>query len=84
MCRFVVGNPALRSRYGLRGDQDALLLFNELIERPVASLSMADIPVQTMHDVIYNNYYLILPRLSSQVCLLKLFCKTYYNVRQTS
>uniref|UniRef100_A0A1B6DHU2 DnaJ homolog subfamily C member 16 n=1 Tax=Clastoptera arizonana TaxID=38151 RepID=A0A1B6DHU2_9HEMI len=47
-------------------DMDTLLLFNENTDRPVASVSMADIPVQTLQDVINSNKYLLLPRLSSQ------------------
>ncbi|XP_065351702.1 dnaJ homolog subfamily C member 16 isoform X2 [Cloeon dipterum] len=53
-------------RFKVPLDKDTLLLFNENTERPVASLSMPDIPVKTMHDIISNNKYLLLPRLSSQ------------------
>lgn len=60
----------VRAKYQVSNEQDALLVFNEFTERPVASVSMADIPVPTLHDVINNNNYLLLPRLSSQVRLL--------------
>ncbi|XP_014254175.1 dnaJ homolog subfamily C member 16 isoform X1 [Cimex lectularius] len=59
----------VREKYQVSSEQDALLVFNEITERPVASVSMADIPVHTMHDVINNNNYLLLPRLSSQALL---------------
>lgn len=35
--------------------------------KPVASLSMADIPHKLMKDLVENNKFLNLPRLSSQV-----------------
>lgn len=69
---FVPPGPAsegLRNRYQVSTEQDALLVFNEITERPVASVSMSDIPVHTMHDVIKSNNYLLLPRLSSQTML---------------
>ncbi|KAL1137626.1 hypothetical protein AAG570_009322 [Ranatra chinensis] len=59
----------VRSRYQVSPDQDSLLVFNEITERPVASVTMADIPMHTMHDVINNNNFLLLPRLSSQALL---------------
>ncbi|KAL0267988.1 UNVERIFIED_CONTAM: hypothetical protein PYX00_010093 [Menopon gallinae] len=55
-----------QEKHKISPDADTLLLFNENINRPVASLSMTVIPVQTMKDVIHANKYLILPRLSSQ------------------
>ncbi|BES96863.1 DnaJ domain [Nesidiocoris tenuis] len=59
----------IRNKYQISTSQDALLVFNEMISRPAASVAMADIPVHTMHDVINTNYYLLLPRLSSQALL---------------
>lgn len=43
-----------------------MLLFNENPDRPVASVSMSDIPSQTLNNVVAANLYLALPRLSSQ------------------
>ena len=57
----------LRERFGVPGNLDSLLLFHEDNTRPVARLSMADLPYSTMKDVIDANKYLQLPRLSSQV-----------------
>ncbi|XP_071446764.1 dnaJ homolog subfamily C member 16 isoform X1 [Hetaerina americana] len=62
----VKGTEVTVKKYGVPFGTDTLLLFNENTERPVASLSMADIPVKTMQDIINNNKYLLLPRLSSQ------------------
>lgn len=45
---------------------DTVLLFNEDPIRPVASISMSDIPTQLLNNVIAQNQYLALPRLSSQ------------------
>ncbi|PNF40918.1 hypothetical protein B7P43_G14976 [Cryptotermes secundus] len=56
----------IQRKFKVPRDIETLLLFNENISRSVASLSMADIPVKTMQDVIDNNKYLMLPRLSSQ------------------
>jgi DnaJ family protein C protein 16 len=58
----------IQKKFKVSRDIETLLLFNENVNRSVASLSMADIPVKTMQDVIDNNKYLMLPRLSSQVC----------------
>jgi DnaJ family protein C protein 16 len=58
----------IQRKFKVPRDIETLLLFNENVNRSVASLSMADIPVKTMQDVIDNNKYLMLPRLSSQVC----------------
>ena len=56
------------SRFGVTksGDVDTMLLFNEDTERPVTSLSMKDIPLSTMNEVMEANQFLQLPRLSSQ------------------
>lgn len=56
----------IQERYKVNPTVDTLLVFNENPNRPVASLSMADIPTQTLSDVISANKYLALPRLSSQ------------------
>lgn len=55
--------------YKLHPSLDTVLLFNEDSIRPVASVSMSDIPTQTLNNVIQSNQYLALPRLSSQELL---------------
>ena len=59
----------LAERYGVPNNLESLLLFHEDSSRPVARLSMAELPFSTMKDVIYANKYLQLPRLSSQPML---------------
>ena len=63
----------IQKKFRVSSELDTLLVFNENIHRPVASLSMSVIPVQTMKDIITANKYLILPRLSSQVKRTTLF-----------
>lgn len=48
---------------------DTLLLFNENLEKPMAAVSMNDIPSDMIHNMIGNNKFLILPRLSNQATL---------------
>ncbi|KAK2580353.1 hypothetical protein KPH14_001249 [Odynerus spinipes] len=67
-----IGKPktdAITSKYKISGDLDTLLLFNENFEKPMASVSMKDIPTETMHNVIASNKFLVLPRLSNQAVL---------------
>jgi hypothetical protein len=82
LCRFVQAKSLLAKevvqRFKVPTDKDTLLLFNENTERPVASLSMPDIPIKTMHDIIGNNKYLLLPRLSSQVIAYSIKCSGFY------
>ena len=59
----------ITSKYKISGDLDTLLLFNENTEKPMASVSMKDIPSETMHNIITNNKFLMLPRLSNQAML---------------
>ncbi|KAJ1527591.1 hypothetical protein ONE63_007554 [Megalurothrips usitatus] len=59
----------IQHQFKVAHDADTLLVFNENHSRPIVSLSMADIPVNTMQDVISRNKYLVLPRLSSQTLL---------------
>ena len=47
-------------------DKDTILLFNEDHSSPLASVSMKDIPLNTMQELIEENQFLQLPRLSSQ------------------
>lgn len=58
-----------QERFKVHPSLDTLLIFNEDSARPVASVSMADIPTQTLVNVISANQYLVLPRLSSQEML---------------
>ncbi|XP_043269682.1 dnaJ homolog subfamily C member 16 [Venturia canescens] len=60
---------SITTKYKISGDLDTLLLFNENSEKPMASVSMKDIPSETMHNVIANNKFLMLPRLSNQAML---------------
>lgn len=64
--RFV-DSTAIRKKYRVRDDMDTVLLFNEDSSRPIASISMKEIPSSTLHNVVSSNQYLALPRLSSQV-----------------
>ncbi|KOC69315.1 DnaJ like protein subfamily C member 16 [Habropoda laboriosa] len=57
------------TKYKVSADLDTLLLFNENSEKPMASVSMKDISSDTMHNVISNNKFLALPRLSNQAML---------------
>lgn len=59
-------------------DMDTVLLFNENASRPVASVTMKEIPTQTLHNVISSNQYLALPRLSSQ-SVLESLCPCEWN-----
>ncbi|XP_014481726.1 PREDICTED: dnaJ homolog subfamily C member 16 [Dinoponera quadriceps] len=59
----------ITSKYKISGELDTLLLFNENSEKPMASVSMKDISSETMHNVIANNKFLVLPRLSNQAML---------------
>ena len=66
------GKPETESivaKYKISVDLDTLLLFNENFEKPMASVSMKDISSDTMHNVISNNKFLVLPRLSNQAML---------------
>lgn len=63
----------LSEKFDIPSKLDSLLLFHEDHSRPVARLSMADLPYSTLKDIIDANKYLQLPRLSSQVGLSHLF-----------
>jgi len=47
--------------------KDTLLLFQEDTDIPVASLAMADLPTNTIMEVMERHQYLQLPRLSNQL-----------------
>lgn len=57
----------IRERYSVEPGLDAVMLFREDWKRPAATVSMADIPTATLHQVVSSNQFLTLPRLSSQV-----------------
>lgn len=59
----------IRETYQVSDVMDTVLLFNENSSRPIASVSMKDIPTSTLHNIIASNQYLALPRLSSQEVL---------------
>ncbi|KAI1309437.1 DnaJ -like protein subfamily C member 16 [Halotydeus destructor] len=54
-------------RYGIDIKMDSLLIFNEYISRPIATLSALELKSQLMNDVLEANKFLTLPRLSSQM-----------------
>lgn len=68
----------IQQRYAVNPSLDTVLLFNENPSRPVASVSMSDIPSQTLNNVVAANQYLALPRLSSQD-LLESICPAEWN-----
>lgn len=68
----------IKRRFQIHPNLDTLLLFNEFIERPVASVSMLDIPALTLNSIISSNQYLALPRLSSQE-ILEGICPAEWN-----
>lgn len=68
----------IRERYQIHPSLDTVLLFNEDFGRPVASVSMSDIPLTTLTNVVSANQYLALPRLSSQE-MLEGVCPAEWN-----
>lgn len=58
-----------RAKFQANPSLDTLLLFNEDTQQPVASVTMSEIPLPTLTNVIGTNQYLALPRLSSQAML---------------
>ncbi|GJQ86858.1 hypothetical protein Trydic_g19526 [Trypoxylus dichotomus] len=73
-----VESEEIRKKYQIANDMDTVLLFNENATRPIASVSMKDIPSTTLHHIISSNQYLALPRLSSQGILDSL-CPCEWN-----
>lgn len=73
-----IATAKLQEKYKTNPSVDNLLVFNENPLRPVAAVSMSDIPTQTLSDVISANKYLALPRLSSQD-LLEGICPAEWN-----
>lgn len=56
----------IQKLFKVSSNLDTLLMFNEDSRRPRAQISLPEIPVQTLNDIISSNQYLLLPRLSSQ------------------
>lgn len=52
--------------YQIQSNLDTMLLFYENSEKVVASISLNQIPVEKMVNIILQHQYLTLPRLSSQ------------------
>lgn len=59
-------NTLLRFGISKSKEMDTILLFNEDHNNPLASLSMKDIPLKAMQELVEENQFLQLPRLSSQ------------------
>ncbi|XP_053688060.1 dnaJ homolog subfamily C member 16 isoform X2 [Sabethes cyaneus] len=68
----------IQERFKLHPSLDSLLIFNEDASRPVASISMSDIPTSTLTNIISVNKFLALPRLSSQ-SMLEGVCPAEWN-----
>ncbi|KAB0795064.1 hypothetical protein PPYR_11903 [Photinus pyralis] len=73
-----VNSSNLHREFQVPLDMDTVLLFNENASRPVASVTMKEIPTQTLNNVISSNQYLALPRLSSQ-SVLESLCPCEWN-----
>ncbi|XP_050670634.1 dnaJ homolog subfamily C member 16 [Leptidea sinapis] len=59
----------LAERFKVQRNTDTMILLKEDSTEPAATVSTADIPTQTLHDLIEANQLLTLPRLSSQSVL---------------
>lgn len=59
-------SAATMQTYQISNNVDTMLLFYEDSKKIIAKLSMTQIPVQNMLDLILQHQYLALPRLSSQ------------------
>lgn len=53
-------------RYSIDSTLNSMLIFNEDITRPTATLSGEDLKTSIMSEVLQSNRFLLLPRLSSQ------------------
>ncbi|RWS13866.1 DnaJ-like protein subfamily C member 16, partial [Dinothrombium tinctorium] len=62
-------------RFNIDPKMSSMLVFNEDISRPIATLSAPELKPQTMKDVLESNKFLLLPRLSSQM-LFDQLCPT--------
>ncbi|XP_043065434.1 dnaJ homolog subfamily C member 16 [Drosophila ficusphila] len=66
------------ARFNVNTSVDTLLIFNEDSSRFIASISMPDIPIQTLKNIVTSNQFLVLPRLSSQG-MLERVCPSEWN-----
>lgn len=71
-------SDSLHNKYQVPLDMDTVLLFNENVSFPMASITMKDIPTYTLDNIISSNQYLALPRLSSQK-ILDALCPCEWN-----
>ena len=60
-------SASLLSSFGVSARAETLLVLKEAPSSPAATLSMDQLPFNTMADVVEKNKLLVLPRLSSQV-----------------
>lgn len=67
--RVLIGKSSsqFRRRYYVDAKMNSMLVFNEDIDRPTATLSVSELKTQLMKDVLDSNKYLLLPRVTSQV-----------------
>lgn len=65
--------------YALDRKMDSLIIFNEIVDHPVATLSSRDLKNTIMNDLIESNKFLLLPRLSSPL-LFDQLCPSEYIV----
>lgn len=70
LCSLIDTNSAdctaTMQAYNIQSDLDTMLLFYEDSKKIIASISMTQIPVEKMLNVITQHQHLTLPRLSSQ------------------
>lgn len=69
------------ARYKVERNIDTMVLLKEDSSKPAATVSMADIPTPTLHQLIEANQFLTLPRLSSQ-SVLDLVCPVEWRPAQ--
>ncbi|XP_050304827.1 dnaJ homolog subfamily C member 16 [Anthonomus grandis grandis] len=74
----IADTETIHLKYQVPLDKDTVLLFNENVSFPMASITMKDIPSNTLYNIISSNQYLALPRLSSQKILDEL-CPPEWN-----
>ncbi|XP_068153166.1 dnaJ homolog subfamily C member 16 [Drosophila tropicalis] len=69
---------AIIERFKVNLNLDTLFLFNEDSSRPIASISISEIPTQTLTNMLTSNQFLTLPRLSCQE-MLEGVCPAEWN-----
>lgn len=63
------GTQKVIEKYGVDKKMDTMLIFNENINSPVASLAASELKPQILKDVLQSNKYLLFPRITSQVSI---------------